>query len=226
MENSGSSAVLQHELQNFNLCTSFRSLQGSNLASEELWSWYSLFLGSPFRHRFPTFKPPGESGRASVSAFTMVVTWHVGVLLLFTRREKKRNAENRWNKCAKRAHGQVMPGKISANICYRGCKLFKVQHANSQRNPTFFEPRHDDYQLMTGKCCWNIMWKTHKVSINSTTDSNSMGALILVTMLYFHTSMIHIYISSDHSTEAILYAWPQLSSRCSSSKHFFGEIII
>ena len=101
MENSGSSAILKYELHNFNLLLATVSTAQTWLVSEDLWSWYSLFLGSSFRHRFPTFKPPGESGRASVSAFTMIVTWHVGVLLLFTGRKKKRNTENKWKQMRK-----------------------------------------------------------------------------------------------------------------------------
>lgn len=101
MENSGSSAVLKYELHNFNLLLSTGSGAQTWLVSEDLWSSYSLFLGSPFRHRLPTFQPPGESGRASVSAFTMIVTWHVGVLLRFTGRVKKRNAENKWKQMRK-----------------------------------------------------------------------------------------------------------------------------
>lgn len=118
--------------------------------------------------------------------------------------------------------------KSSANICYRGChswKLFQVQHANSQRNPTFF--------LSHGMIIsW---WRASVVGTSwcgKLTRSLSIKLLTailwgcwLVTILYFHNSMIHIYISSHHSTEAIPYAWPQLWSRCTSSKQFFGEII-
>lgn len=151
--------------------TSFDRLRGSNLAC--FWRFVvliPLFLGSPFRHRFPTFQPPGESGRASVSAFTMIVTWHVGVLLRFTGRVKKRNAENKWKQMRKTGSWTGHARKKSvltfatvaatAESCSR-CNMPLVRGIL----PFFWATAWlsaDDWQS-----CWNIMvWKTHKVSIN------------------------------------------------------------